>query len=75
MNYRAKPIAVEAEQFRPEVDAPWPANVYGTKVRYYLRKPYWEDAPLDSTDWIVVDGEVASVVSDKEFQRRYEPVE
>ena len=81
MKFRKRPVVVDAEQFRPEVDAPWPDGVVGSRISstgYIMRTLENEVLGQFVTpgDWIItgVQGE-RYPCKDDIFRVTYEPVD
>lgn len=83
--YRCKPLIVEAIQFRPHVQ-PWPPGIqsvlmgptdtcYRIPVANRDKSRFTDYLEIKTGDWIVTNEEgERRVVTDRVFQRLYEPV-
>ena len=78
MKFRKRPVVVDAEQFRPEVDAPWPDGVksiptsLGIVIGIRTLEGFMTVTP---GDWIItgVQGERYPCKPDI-FEATYEPI-
>lgn len=75
MKFRKRPVIVDAEQFRPEVDAPWPDGVAKDDYGYFVFYNSGYCYELFPGDWVVRYSSTSiEVVTDSDFRTTYEPI-
>ncbi len=83
MKYRSKPVEVEAVQFNDDNSYMKMEHKWGlpftdaciNAIPFFNSILVHNSGWCRATDWIIKDGDTFSVMSDEEFQRKYEAVD